>query len=437
MSEWADEILAAMTIDEKIAMLAGSNLWETMSIERLGIPSLRVTDGPNGARGTDINHGPTSTSFPVGAAMGATFDPDLIEEVGRALARETRAKGADVLLGPTVNIPRVPNAGRNFECLSEDPLLSGLMAAAFIRGLQAQGVAACIKHFVCNDQEHERFSINAEVDERALREIYLEPFRIAVEQSQPWTAMSAYNTINGITASEQPLLDEVLRDEFGFDGAVISDWYGTYGPGVAGSGLDLEMPGPARWMATSRIHGALAAGTIDEAVIDRKVHRLLTLLDRTGARHRTAPDAERAEEPAAHRQLARRVAVESMVLLKNESVLPISDPLRIAVIGELAAATPHQGGGSSGVNPHRVVSIMEGLEAGAPEGATVQWAVGANAHRYPPPFDPSRVVHGRVDARVPRRVLRRAGVRRRSGQNAVDHQVPSRVSRTRRCVGRP
>ena len=341
----------------------------------------------------DANHGPTSTSFPVGAAMGATFDRDLIEEVGRALARETRAKGADVLLGPTVNIPRVPIAGRNFECFSEDPLLSGLLAAAYIRGLQAEGVGACIKHFVCNDQEHERFSISADVDERTLREIYLEPFRIAVEQSHPWAAMSAYNTINGTTASEHPLLDDVLRDEFGFDGVVISDWYGTYGPGVAGSGLDLEMPGPARWMASSRIRGALATGSIDEAVIDHKVHRLLTLLDRTGARHRTAPEAERADEPAAHRELARRVAVESMVLLKNESVLPVTDPVRIAVIGELAAATPHQGGGSSGVTPHRVVSIKEALEAGAPDGSIVTWVPGPHAHRHPPAFH-SNVVHG-------------------------------------------
>ena len=143
MSEWVTETLAAMTLDEKIALLAGRDLWETVPIERLDLPSLKVTDGPNGARGADANHGPTSTSFPVGAAMGATFDPDLIEEVGRALAHETRAKGADVLLGPTVNIPRIPNAGRNFECFSEDPLLSGLLAAAYIRGLQAEGVGAC------------------------------------------------------------------------------------------------------------------------------------------------------------------------------------------------------------------------------------------------------------------------------------------------------
>ena len=393
MSDWVAETLARMTLDEKISLLAGCNRWETVPIERIGLPSLKLTDGPNGARGADANHGPTSTSFPVGAAMGATFDPDLIEEVGRALARETRAKGADVLLAPTVNIPRVPNAGRNFECFSEDPVLSGVLAAAYVRGLQEEGVGACIKHFVCNDQEHERNTIDAVVDERALREIYLEPFRIAVEASHPWAAMSAYNSINGTTASENQLLDDVLRDEFGFDGVVISDWHGTYGPKVAGSGLDLEMPGPARWMAAEVVREALAAAFIDEDLIDRKAARLLTLLDRTGARHRREREPERADEPAAHRELARRVAIESMVLLKNDSVLPISTPQRIAVIGELAATTPHQGGGSSAVNPHRVVSILEGIEAAAPAGSVVEWALGATAHRYPPAFDARQITN--------------------------------------------
>ena len=393
MSDWADEILSAMTLDEKSALLGGRDMWETVPIDRLGIPSLKVIDGPNGARGADTNHGPTSTSFPVGAAMGATFDPELIGEVGRALARETRFKGADVLLAPTVNIPRVPVAGRNFECFSEDPLLSGLLAAAYIRGLQAEGVGACLKHFVCNDQEYERFSISANVDERTIREIYLEPFRIAVEQSAPWAVMSAYNTINGITASEHPLLNDVLRNEFGFDGVVISDWHGTYSPGVVASGLDLEMPGPAQWMTADHVRAALAEGSIDETVIDEKVRRLLTLLDRTGARHRTQPPPEQAVEPAEHRALARRLAHGSMVLLKNDALLPITEPVRIAVIGELAAATPNQGGGSSGVNPHRVVSILEGLREGAPEGAAITWSPGALAHRYPPAFDPRAVVH--------------------------------------------
>jgi beta-glucosidase len=205
--------------------------------------------------------------------------------------------------------------------------------------------------------------------------------------------MSAYNTINGITASEHPLLNDVLRNEFGFDGVVISDWHGTYSPGVVASGLDLEMPGPAQWMTADHVRAALAEGSIEEPVIDEKVRRILTLLERTGARHRTEPPPEQAVELAEHRALARGLAHESMVLLKNDALLPVTGPMRIAVIGELAAATPNQGGGSSGVNPHRVVSILEGLREGAPEGTVVTWSPGVHAHRYPPAFEPQAIVH--------------------------------------------
>ncbi|MDH5504112.1 MAG: glycoside hydrolase family 3 C-terminal domain-containing protein [Acidimicrobiia bacterium] len=390
MSDWVGQTLAAMTFEEKVALLAGANLWETHAIDRLGVPSIRVTDGPNGARGSDGNHGPTSTSFPVGIAMGATFDPDLIEEVGRALAHETRSKGSAVLLGPTVNIQRIPNAGRNFECFSEDPFLSGTMAASYIIGLQSGGVAACIKHFVCNDQEQDRFTIDARVDTRALREIYLEPFRIAVQAGRPWSAMSAYNTINGVTASEHPMLDEILRREFGFDGAVISDWYGTYSAGVVGSGLDLEMPGPARWMAAGHVETALGSDTIQPDDIDRKVERLLTLIERTGG---AAPEAEQALERPQDRALVRRVAAESAVLLKNDGVLPLNRNLKVALIGELAGETPHQGGGSSSVNPHRVVSIVEGFQEQLGEGTSVVWAPGPPTWKNPPPLPPASLSH--------------------------------------------
>lgn len=392
MSDWVAGVLSAMTLEEKIGLLAGRDNWETGPAERLGVPALKMTDGPNGARGADANHGPGSTSFPVGAAMGATFDPDLIEQVGRALAHETRAKGADVLLGPTVNIPRVPVAGRNFECFSEDPTLSGTLAAAYVQGLQAEGIGACIKHFVCNDQEHERRTISASVDDRTLREVYLEPFRIAVERSHPWAVMSAYNAINGVTASEHPMLDDVLRAEFGFDGAVISDWYGTYSPSVISSGLDLEMPGPARWVDPEHVRRAIEDESVDETIIDTKVRRLLTLFERTGAHQKEGQPAERADELDEHRELARRVARDSIVLLENK-ILPLTNPSRIAVIGEPAAKTPFQGGGSSSVNPHRVVSILQGLEAAAPAGAAIEWATGPPIHRYPQALDPLCLSH--------------------------------------------
>ena len=377
--------LEALTEEEKLLLLAGKDLWHSHPVERLSIPSLKLIDGPNGARGADGNHGPTSLSLPVGVAMGATWDPGLIEEVGDVLGAETISKGGHVLLGPTVNIPRVPNAGRNFECFSEDPLLSGLLATGWIRGVQGRGVSACIKHFVCNDQETDRYDTDALVDERPLREVYLEPFRIAVERARPWAAMSAYNTINGTTASENELLDDVLRAEFGFDGAIVSDWYGTYSPGVAASGLDLEMPGSARWLAPDEVRTAIAEGHATWDDIDRKVEHLLMLMERSGARGRTDM-TERAEDTPVRTALARRVATESITLLTNDGALPLERPPRIAVIGELAADTPHQGGGSSSVNPHRVVSILDGIIEAAGSDTEVTWSHGARVRKGPPPL---------------------------------------------------
>ncbi len=245
MEKFVEEKLSELTLAEKVSLLAAADMWHTMAVERVGIPVLKVTDGPNGARGQDGNTGPTSADFPIGMAMGATWNPALIEQVGGALAEETKAKGAHVLLAPTVNIHRTPNAGRNFECYSEDPFLSGTLASAYINGLQGNGVAACIKHFVANDQEFERNSMSSEVTERPLHEIYLEPFRIALENAKPWSIMSGYNRLNGTHVSEHDwLLHDILKERWGFDGLVMSDWYGTYSDGVPGGYLDLEMPGP-------------------------------------------------------------------------------------------------------------------------------------------------------------------------------------------------
>ena len=375
--------LDALTDEEKLTLVAGKDLWHSHSVDRVRVPTLKLIDGPNGARGADGNHGPTSLSLPVGVAMGATWDPALIEEVGATLGAETISKGAHVLLGPTVNIPRVPNAGRNFECFSEDPLLSGLLAAGWINGVQGAGVAACIKHFVCNDQETDRYEIDALVDERTLREIYLEPFRIAVERAHPWAAMSAYNTINGTTASEHPLLTDVLRGEFGFDGAVVSDWYGTYSGAVAASGLDLEMPGSARWLSAQEVKDAIKRGEATWDDIDLKVEHLLALMERSGARDRTNL-TERAEDTPERRALARRVATGSITLLTNDGALPLGRTPRIAVVGELASETPHQGGGSSSVNPHRVVSILDGIRSASD--AEVTWSHGTKVRQGPPPL---------------------------------------------------
>ncbi len=391
MADWTAETLAALTLDEKLSLLAGQDVWSTTPVERVGVPSIRFSDGPNGVRGFDDQHGATSMSYPVGAAMGATFDPDLVERLGAALGEEAAAHGASMLLGPTMNIPRVPNAGRNFECFSEEPVLSGVLAAAYVRGVQSNGVSACIKHVVCNDQETERFSIDAQVDERTLREVYLEPFRIAVEAAHPWGAMSAYNTINGTTASEHPLLDEVLRGEYGFDGVVVSDWFGTYSEDAVTAGLDVEMPGPARWMDATHVRAALEAGTVTEADIDRKVGNLLRLIERTGGPDRE-PRSGGLPETEAHRALAREVATSSLVLLRNDGVLPLAQPGRVAVIGEHAARTPHQGGGSSAVKPHRSVSVLDGLQAALGEEHVV-WSQGCATWKQPPLLDPQSLAH--------------------------------------------
>src|SRR5256714_2081729 len=279
-----EDLLSQMTMQEKVAMLAGMNDWYTVPVERLGIPSLKMSDGPNGARGAGgFTGGVKAACFPAEISLASTWNTDLLERVGQALAREAQMKGAQVLLAPTVNIQRSPLGGRNFECFSEDPFLSARLAVAYITGLQREGVGASIKHYVCNDEEFERFSINSEVRERALREIYLLPFQTAVREAPPWTIMAAYNLVNGIPDSEHPyLLTEVLRWEWGFDGVVVSDWFFSVKSTDASinAGLDLEMPF-RRWRG-EKLLKAVERGEVTEAIIDRSVRRLLQLLVKAG-----------------------------------------------------------------------------------------------------------------------------------------------------------
>ncbi|MAU00447.1 MAG: glycosyl hydrolase [Anaerolineaceae bacterium] len=382
MNQPIDDLINELTLAEKATLLAGADMWCTLPLERLGIPAIQVSDGPNGARGRDDNLGQTSACFPVGVAMGATWNPALIEQVGASLAAETRSKGAHVLLAPTVNIHRTPIAGRNFECFAEDPFLSGTIAAAYINGLQKQGVAACIKHFVANDQEFERFSMSSEVAERPLHEIYLEPFRIALEKANPWTVMSSYNRINGTYASEHgPLLRDLLKEKWGYDGLVMSDWYGTYSDNVPAGALDLEMPGPARWMDPEKIITAVTNGDLDEAVLDDKIRRLLRLIERVTA----------SDDPLTSDDLPRKVATEAIVLLKNEGdLLPLNpdEPQTIAVIGENAHWAQIMGGGSSQVNPHRAVSPLAGIQQRVGHAVKVSYEVGTLIHRLPPLVEP-------------------------------------------------
>ena len=279
-----EELIQQMTLEEKISLLAGADLWHTVPVPRLGIPQIKVTDGPNGARGAWGNLGPTSDLIPVGIALGATWNAELVEKVGALLAEEIKAKGAHILLAPTVNIHRTPIAGRDFECYSEDPFLSGKMATAYIRGIQNNGAGACIKHFVCNDQDFERRTISAKVEERPLNEIYLEPFRLAIRDAKPWAVMSSYNYVNGIPASENQLtLQKILKEQWGFEGLVMSDWYGTYTDQVPSGGLDLEMPGPARWMGAEIVKQAISDGKLTIEELNDKVRRILRIIERAGA----------------------------------------------------------------------------------------------------------------------------------------------------------
>ena len=380
-----------MTLEEKLSLLAGVDLWHTAAIDRLGIPSVKVTDGPNGARGAWGDLGPTSALFPVGTALAATWNTELIERTGAALAAEVKAKEAQVLLGPTVNIHRTPLGGRGFECYSEDPYLSGKMAAAYIRGLQNEGISACIKHFVCNDQEYERFTISTEVDERTLREIYLEPFRIALAEARPWSLMSSYNRLNGTYASENAgLLRQILEEEWGFDGMVMSDWKGTYSDNVPQGGLDLEMPGPGRYMSPQVVRKALESGALSTADLDDKVGRILRWIERVGAFEHPVRGKEKAEDTPEQRAFMRSLAQETIVLLKNHGQLLPLDPARIkkiAVIGELADRPNAMGGGSSHVSPHYLISPLEGIQGRAGSAVQVQYALGCMVHRLTPGLD--------------------------------------------------
>lgn len=395
MNQQIESLLSQMTLEEKVSLAAGASFWTTVPVERLGIPAIKVTDGPNGARGASWNGDVTSAAFPVGIALAATWNPSLIERIGQALAEEAKSKGAVMLLGPTVNIHRSPLNGRNFECFSEDPYLSARIAVAYVRGLQQNGVAACIKHFVCNDSEFERQSINVEVSERPLREIYLPPFQAAVEEAGVWSLMSSYNKVNGTYASQNPyLLRDILKGEWGWDGLVVSDWTGTYSTvEAANAGLDLEMPGPAQNMGDLLL-AAVRDGRVSEAAVEDKARRLLRLMQRVGAFENPGIPTEQAIDKPEHHALLREAAAESIVLLKNDhDVLPL-DPAKIstlAIIGANAVTAQIQGGGSSGVTPHYVVSPLDGVKAQAGDALEVRYELGSLTYKMIPILDAQMV----------------------------------------------
>lgn len=348
-------IITQMTLEEKAALCTGVNAWATTALAHLGIPEMIVADGPHGVRRVaDLNmmaaQSLSATCFPTASCLAATWDAPLVYEMGQVLADEAIALNVDVLLGPGVNMKRSPLGGRNFEYFSEDPCLAGEMAASLINGIQSKGVGTSLKHFAANNQEFQRFTISAEVDKRTLREIYLPAFETAVKTARPWTVMCAYNKLNGIFCSEHhQLLTEILKEEWGFEGLVVSDW-GAVRDRVAAlkGGLDLEMPGPQA-RSVQAVIDAVRAGALDEAVLNESVRRILLTVFKAAATPKGGQfDAE------SHHAFAAKVAAEGMVLLKNNGILPLQNPQQIAVIGRAAEHAHYQGGGSSHINPTKV-----------------------------------------------------------------------------------
>lgn len=384
-----DQLVDQMTLEEQVSILSGEDFWSLPAVERLGIGKMRVTDGPNGARGGgSLIGGVTAAAFPVGIAIGATWDADLAKEIGGAIADEVKSKGAHVSLAPTVNIHRSVTNGRNFECYSEDPELTAALAVGYIQGLQEKGVSATIKHFAGNESEIERTTISSEIDERSMREVYLRPFEDAVKKAGTWGIMSSYNKLNGTyTAENHWLLTEVLRQDWGYDGVVMSDWFGSRSTEpTINAGLDLEMPGPTRDRGEKLID-AVQAGTVSREKIRERALNILRLMERVGSLDDHREWVETAQNRPEHQQLIRKAGAAGAVLLKNEGLLPLAKPHgKVAVIGPNAKVAQIMGGGSAQLNPHYRVSPWDALVDRLGEDALV-YAEGSNNHRWEPLFE--------------------------------------------------
>ncbi len=368
-------LVAELTLEEKVALLTGKDSWSLTAIEKIGLRSMVVSDGPVGVRGRTWDERSPSINFPSPTAMAAGWNPSRIREIGAGLGAEARRKSVDVVLAPTINIHRTPYGGRHFEAFSEDPVLTADIAAAYVAGIQGQGIGATVKHYVANDSETDRFTVDVRVDERTLREVYLLAFEKPITEAGSWLVMSAYNSINGVTATENDLLSTPLNDEWAFDGVVISDWTAVRSTDSANHPQDLAMPGPSGAWGDALV-AAVRDGRVDEAHLDRKIVRILRLAARVGALQGHEPAPRETPPPTDLRPLVRRAAADGMVLLRNEAALPLVAPTSIAVIGEGARAARTQGGGSATVVVESVVSPVEGITARWP-GADVAWSLGA------------------------------------------------------------
>lgn len=374
-------LIEKMTLEEKLQLLTGKNNWETVAVERLGIPSIFVSDGPHGLRKMVVDENGNyqtlkSTCFPTASAMAATWNPELAYEVGECIAEECQAENVDIILGPGVNIKRTPLCGRNFEYFSEDPYLAGEMAAAYINGVQSRNVGTSLKHYAANNQEYDRHHISSEVDIRALREIYLKPFEIAVKKAQPWTVMCSYNRINGVYGSEHKwLLDDVLRKEWGFEGFVVSDW-GAVWDRAKSLKASLELAMPYNENHFNVLKKAYEEGKITDDEINSALERFLKIVFRAYEARKNRIKEYDAEK---HHEVAKKVALESITLLKNDNnILPINREKvkKLAIIGEFAAMPVIQGGGSAHVQTAKVDAPLDRIkELAQKEGIEVEYAI--------------------------------------------------------------
>jgi beta-glucosidase len=378
LTERIDALLGQLTTDEKVQLLTGRDFWTTWPIEKIGLRRILMSDGPSGVRGEVWDERDPSLNLPSATALSASWDRAIAKRYGAAAAVEARRKGVDVVLGPTINLHRSPLGGRHFEAFSEDPVLTGDLAASYVDGVQENGVAATPKHYIANDYETDRFTASTEVSDRALRELYLLAFEKAVTEAHAWAIMSSYNAINGVTASENDLLETPLNSEWGFDGIVVSDWTGVRSVDSAKASQDVAMPGPNPWWSEGPLLAAVQSGEVPMAAIDRKVRRILTLAARVGALEGFEPVAASPVHVEDGIAFVREAEAEGTVLVRNTGVLPLDAPAvsRIAVIGHNADQARTQGGGSATVVPSQVVSPLDGIRSAFP-GASVDYAIGA------------------------------------------------------------
>ncbi|RRO19433.1 glycoside hydrolase family 3 protein [Saccharopolyspora rhizosphaerae] len=382
-------LLGTLTLEEKARLLTGANFWTLHPVPKIGLGRLVLSDGPNGVRGTTWDERDTSLLLPVASGLAATWDRDVVKRAGTLFGDEAVRRGVHVVLAPTINLHRSPFGGRHFEKFSEDPLLTGVIGAEVVAGIQSRGVAATPKHLVGNETETERLTYNAVIDEETLRDYYLAPFRRIVDEAKPWAMMAAYNSVNGRTMTEHSaLVNDVLKGEWGFDGVLVSDWFATRSCApAANGGLDLAMPGPKSPWADGALATAVQDGEVDASVLDDKVLRLLRLADRVGAFGADEAGTSVERPPESARAVIREVTARGFVLLRNEgSLLPLDPGVgTVAVIGENATFPAVQGGGSSHVSPPHVVTPLEGLRAALPN-AEVRYQRGVRHRRLLDPI---------------------------------------------------